>query len=182
MIFIRRRWAVLLLTAVCLFSGPALWAEAVSPGQVRAAAEAFLQGRQVRTSTALPWLATSRTNPVLIPALDGESRPIRDRDGTILAYAVELEPQGFIITSADTDLPPVVAYSFRGGFPDKMDVRHPFYCLLTADLRERFAAQQASDSGMIAQNNARWTLYAESQTLRDEGPTFQQWPDRKSVV
>lgn len=181
MIFIRRRLAVLLLTAVCLFSSPAIWAEAVSPEQVRAAAEGFLQRRDARTSKSQPWLATSRTNPVLIPALDGNARAIRDRDGTILAYAVELEPQGFIITSADTDLAPIVAYSFRGGFPEEVDVRHPFYCLLTADLHGRLAARRESAAQDVLRNHARWALSPESRMLADEGQTFQQWPAHDST-
>ncbi len=176
MIFIRRRLAVVLLAAVCLFSDAAIWAEAVSPEQVRAAAEAFLKRREARTSTSQPWLATSRTNPVRIPTPDGSPQPICDRDETILAYAVELEPQGFIITSADTDLAPVVAYSFRGGFPDEVDVRHPFYCLLAADMRGRLAARREPAAQEVLRNHARWARSCESRMPTDEGQTFQQWP------
>ncbi len=181
MVFIRRRLTVVLLTVVCLFSSPATWAEAVSPEQVRGVAEVFLQRHEVRTSPSRPWLAASPRTPVPVLVRDANPQTIRDRDGTILAYVVELEPQGFVVTSADTDLAPVVAYSFRGGFPEEVDARHPFYCLLTADLRGRLAARRESVTPEVVENHARWALSSESRTLTDEGQTFRQWPARDST-
>ena len=36
----------------------------------------------------------------------------------VLFYIFELQPQGYIVTSADSDLPPVIAYSFNSSFFD----------------------------------------------------------------
>lgn len=175
-----RRVAILAVFAG-LFCCPLLRAEAVSPEQVRRAADVFLRMRQMQSSKVSPWLATSRTSRTVRDVNDISLRPIRDADGTILAYVVELEPQGFVVTSADTDLEPIVAYSFRSGFPDQVDVRHPMYCLLAADMRSRLAAADESDASQTTRNNAQWAAYSVQRSPMAEGQTFQQWPPENTT-
>lgn len=178
---IHSRRVAILAVFTCLFCCSAVWAEAVSLEQVRAAADVFLKVHQIRSSQPSPWLAVARTNRTSADANDASLQAIRDADGTILAYAIELEPRGFVVTSADTDIAPIVAYSFRSAFPDHVDIRHPFHCLLTADMRSRIAASDESDPSTRAQNNAQWSLYSESQAPMAEGQTFQQWPRQDST-
>jgi len=44
-------------------------------------------------------------------------RHLADEDGNILAYVIVLNPDGYIVTSSDTDIRPVIAYSLNGNFP-----------------------------------------------------------------
>jgi len=36
--------------------------------------------------------------------------------GALLAYVFALEPKGFVVVSPDTDITPIIAYSFEGNF------------------------------------------------------------------
>ncbi len=176
-----RRSAVVLCILAHLMCCPALRAEAVWPEQVSQAADMFLRMRQARSSNASPWLAAPRRGKTIGDTSRVGVREICDSDGTTLAYAVELEPQGFVVTSADTDVEPIVAYSLRGGFPDRLDERHPFYCLLTRDMRSRLAAVDPSNPLATAQNNAQWRFYSGGGLPMAGGQTFQQWPPENST-
>lgn len=176
MISIHSRLAAILLLLVCLCSYSSLWAAPVSPEQVRQAADTFLKVRQARSSRTSPWLAVPPKSRAVGEANDVSPRTIRDTDGTILAYVIELEPEGFVVTSADTDITPIVAYSFRSAFPDQIDGRHPLYCLLTADMRLRIAAPDQSDPSTTAQHNAQWHFYSAPRASMAQGQPFQQWP------
>lgn len=53
------------------------------------------------------------------------------KDNLILAYAFDLEPAGYIIVSASTGLPPVIAYSLESNF-GCMDQVNPLFAMLKA--------------------------------------------------
>jgi hypothetical protein len=54
----------------------------------------------------------------------------------ILAFVFELQPHGFIVVSANSSLPPVIAYSFESNFGD-LTPDNPLYSMLLADLNKR---------------------------------------------
>ncbi|MDI6448559.1 C10 family peptidase [Anaerobaca lacustris] len=176
---VHRRIAGILFVCACLLRGSVLWAEPVLPEQARKATSAFLRIREARPSKASPWMASpERGIPMSIEpaASDGAPYAIRDADGTVLAYVIELEPEGFVVTSADTDITPIVAYSFRSAFADWADVRHPLYGLLTEDMRRRVAARGQSDPSRAVLSNAQWAAYSGQGAPMARGQTFQQWP------
>jgi len=71
----------------------------VDSQQAQKAAETFLKARNDRPSKGFaPLSVRSQTRPDL-----AGFREIRGDDGAILAYITELEPRGFIATSADTE-------------------------------------------------------------------------------
>ncbi|MDP8241979.1 MAG: Spi family protease inhibitor, partial [Candidatus Celaenobacter antarcticus] len=43
---------------------------------------------------------------------------LKGNDDSILAYVYHLDPQGFIIITTDTDIVPVLGYSFLNNFPE----------------------------------------------------------------
>ena len=167
-----------------------LWADPVSPEQARKATTAFLRMRGARLSKASPWMAAAPRGGVSalsalggVGLVAGEAEPhaLRHTDGTVLAYVIELEPGGFVVTSADTDIRPIVAYSFRSAFADWADPRHPLHCLLMEDMRRRSEAGDDADPLRTTQNNARWVVHSGQGAAMAQGQAFQQWPPEGST-
>ena len=64
------------------------------------------------------------------------SKTSRSVDGKTLYHVVELEEGGFVVTSGDTELPPVIAFSSSGSL-DLSDSRNPLVALLEQDMSNR---------------------------------------------
>lgn len=109
-------------------------------------------------------------------------REIRGDDGKVLAYVTELEPEGFIITAADTDIQPILGYSFKGKFPFKDSKQNVLLHLVQWDVEARLKAlsSDANEVQVVAQsNNDLWDTY----TSADEDivhplSSSTQWPYR----
>ncbi|MCF7792649.1 MAG: C10 family peptidase [Candidatus Cloacimonetes bacterium] len=82
-----------------------------------------------------------------------------DDDDTMLAYVYDLEPEGFIIVSTDTDIKPVVGYSFRNDFTVEDKDRNVGYLFVEADMRSRLAAIPYTNPDIIQANNDLWQQY-----------------------
>ncbi|MEZ5196676.1 MAG: Spi family protease inhibitor [Bacteroidales bacterium] len=54
-----------------------------------------------------------------------------------LFYTFGLSPCGYVVISADTDLPPVIAYSFENNFTQAGEENNPLKSMLLADLTFR---------------------------------------------
>jgi hypothetical protein len=67
-------------------------------------------------------------------------------------YAAELSPIGYIIVTADDDLPPVIAYSFQ----DKLNSNGEFFEILKKDISNRTANIDKMPIEKIRDNNLRW--------------------------
>jgi hypothetical protein len=165
-----RKYAVILTSAVLgLFLYSSVMAGPVGPQQAQKAAETFLKARIAQTPKGFEPLSVT---PEVAPA---GLREIKDDNGAVLAYITELQPRGFIATSADTDIAPIVAYSFRTSFPADNDVKNPLYRMLKADMKLRTRALAEYEQTNPAENRRQWNLYAED-GLDDASETFQQWP------
>jgi hypothetical protein len=70
----------------------------------------------------------------------GSVRTFGDEQGQAIYYAVPLQPEGFIIMSADTEVEPVIAFSATGSFEANPDF--PLFALLQRDLPARLDAVQ----------------------------------------
>ena len=84
-----------------------------------------------------------RRSPVQMTAsfASGEVRTAQTStadDGTALYHVVEMDGGGFVVTSGDTELPPVIAFSASGTL-DLSDRRNPLVTLLEQDLSNRKA-------------------------------------------
>ena len=61
--------------------------------------------------------------------------PYHDEYGEILYYVVYVDPDGFVIVSADDLIEPIIAFSDHGFYDT--DERNPLYKLVSNDTRER---------------------------------------------
>ncbi|MBU1072522.1 thiol protease/hemagglutinin PrtT [bacterium] len=95
-----------------------------------------------------------------------------------LARIFALEPTGYVVVAADTDLPPVIAYALESPYPDSAQADNPLLRLLTADLKARIAARERIDAATLADWSAEWD------DLRTGSPVaarFEQWPPAGST-
>ncbi|HEX38075.1 MAG TPA: T9SS type A sorting domain-containing protein [Candidatus Cloacimonetes bacterium] len=82
-------------------------------------------------------------------------------NGEILGYVFHLDPQGFIIVSSDTDIVPILGYSFLNNYievenDDEWTIGHHFVTL-DLDLRKKGIPYTSSD--ILAKNNMLWDKY-----------------------
>lgn len=95
------------------------------------------------------------------------------KTNSIIAFVVNLKPKGYIVVSANTDLPPIIAYSFESNFGE-LNESNPLFSIIVADLTNRNKYFSKSN---IVSNNSKWEeLLNENYKLLPE-ETLQQWPD-----
>ncbi len=174
---IRRQALAVMSIAACLFLYSALMAEPVRLEEAQKVADTFLRTwnadhRQTLQTLSITANGRTASGP---PALAG-FREICSDDGTILAYVAELEPCGFVATSADTDITPIVAYSFRGSFAAYGDRNNPLYRMLKEDMKLRAKALAEYNQFKTMENNNLWNLYVNEDANHPPRGTFQQWP------
>jgi parallel beta-helix repeat protein len=168
----QRGSSLAIVVLASLFLSPALPAAPVDPAGARRAVSSFLQTRQTRPGRSPTSLAPAARPKAAVAGL----REVRDDDGTLLAYVADLEPRGFVALAADTDLNPVIAYSFRSAFPRSGDRLHPLSRLLRQDMKIRQAALAEHPEFKNAATARLWDLYVSQGGDAPNEGTFQQWP------
>jgi hypothetical protein len=178
----QRKLATVISIGLCLFFYSVLRAGPVSVEQAQKAADTFLRVQDARQGNEImPFSVQGEPKlPFRAYAASG-LREIRDDDGMVLAYITELEPCGFIATSADTDITPIVAYSFKNSFPGGEDPKNPLYRLLKADLKLRVQAVAEFDESKTKGNKELWNFYANNDTQNSLRDVFQQWPEENTT-
>jgi hypothetical protein len=160
-------------------------AEPVRLEQVRKVTDAFLKERD-RVASA--WEPAPR-EPSIMAAQQQSAigqwtasafREIRGDDGAVLAYIAELKPRGFVSTSADTNITPIVAYSFRSSFPADGDKKNPLYRMLKEDMKLR--AQALAKYAKFNATENKWDSYVNGATELSVPETFQQWPQENTTA
>ncbi len=137
------------------FGGP------VDPQQARRVARSFLDVERNLGSQLSPLadrlVATLGADaPVGAPV----AQPVKGSEGTILAYVVPLQPEGYIIVAADTDLKPVLGFSSRGHFPVEDSAQNAMLHLVQWDVAARLNAYRALDAEIaeiVATNQSSWS-------------------------
>jgi len=119
--FKSRKQICQLLAALTMLAGSRSGAAPVP----QSAAEAAAKG----------WLAEPHSH--LAPRLQARIKSVESQSGY---YVIHLKPEGFIVTSADDELEPVLAFSDRGDF--KYDAGNPLCILLDRDIAARTALLQ----------------------------------------
>jgi len=99
-----------------------------------------------------------------------EIEPLINNENRMLAYIVELKPDGFIILSGDTNIEPVIGYSLTGEFPYKESPDNVLLHLVTWDMDARFKSLILPDSKLqnnLQINNEVWRQYiSDDQALK----------------
>lgn len=170
----RSAWKI--VVAVSLFLSSILLAEPVDLSQARTAADAFLQTRSIQSGSRHGGISVTSSAGAAAGLTVAGVREIRDDDGTLLAYVTDLEPRGFIVTSANTDIAPVIAYSFRNSFPAGQDTTNPLYHMLREDMKLRTLALAEQPESATTEAEEVWTSYVSAQGGDANDATFQQWP------
>ena len=145
------------LVAIGLMSAMAVQAEEVTPEQAQTAARNWIR------KNPCPMTAQFAT-------VDGEAKTYF-MDGRALFHVVQLDGGGFVITSGDTKLPPVIAFSGTGSL-DLSDEGNPLNALLKSDLGQRTAA-----IGRTPTANAKRQMLSASVACTSESTFEEQWAE-----
>ncbi len=180
--FNQRKSVAVISIGLCLCICYASLAEPVNVEQVRKASDTFLKLQHIRQGKQIRLFSVPGEQKVPVRESTAVGlREIRGDDGTVLAYITELEPRGFVATSADTDITPIVAYSFRSSFPADENRNNPLYRLLKEDMKLRAKALAEDDKFKKMENNNLWNLYANEDTRHFASQTFQEWPQESTT-
>jgi len=169
---------------LCFFLSTQLFAKPVSVEQVRKAADTFLKTHRIQQEKGVKRLTMRAAQQALpMESTIASVKEIYGDDGKVLAYVTELVPEGFIITAADTDIRPILGYSFKGKFPFKDSKQNVLLHLVQWDVAARLRVLSTDTVGvktLSQSNNQSWDTYVSANdqfayTLAGESQT--QWPD-----
>ncbi len=102
---------------------------------------------------------------------------VDDTTGAILAYIAHLEPKGFIAISSDTQISPIIAYSFNSNFSMDRDPNNALLDLVIIDMQNRLMSLPTAGEEVKTSNEDSWTRYLSSGGVQPVGATTTyQWP------
>jgi hypothetical protein len=100
---------------------------------------------------------------------------IEQNNGEILAYVAHVHPRGFLVLSSDTNLEPVVAYSFRFNWQTRQSDN--LWQILEGDLQSRKTAIGSGSTDVEQKNTLKWDELLNADVSRPQmASSFQQWP------
>jgi len=92
-------------------------------------------------------------------AISGVNELRDEGTGEVLAYVFALEPMGFVVVSPDTDITPIIAYSFEGDFNWEDSEHNALLHMLTYDMRSRIEALPVIPEDLKERNYDLWVKY-----------------------
>jgi len=99
--------------------------------------------------------------------------PLLNSAYQILGYVFQMQPTGYIVTSADSRLRPIIAHSTTSRFGAFDPEKNILLQLLQADLENR---RQTLRDHSLETAADYWEIYRQSGLKKVTQPTFQQWP------
>jgi hypothetical protein len=111
--------------------------------------------------TAAGTFLSSQSPVAAKPAATAPS-DLRDTDGSLLGYVVTTSSGGYVVTAADTDIPPILAYSDNGTFPTDPDSDNPAWHLvagLVSDWKENLELTVPEASAAKVAHQQDWDRY-----------------------
>lgn len=106
------------------------------------------------------------------------SSPVLDMP---VAFVFELSPTGFVVTGADTSLPPVVCYSYDNGCPDDEHGRNPLLEMVLADMESRLACLGQTPGQYLRHTQTLWDDYSSGGGTGLSPALLEQWPPEGST-
>ena len=114
-------------------------------------------------------------------------KEIKGNNGLRTAYVAELDPEGFVIISADDEIEPVLGFSFHGQFSFTKSGHNALLHLVKWDTAGRLKALQTAKAKGIATKQAnlateKWANFLSAAKTGGAKPmtptpmTYQQWP------
>jgi len=98
---------------------------------------------------------------------------IKDSNEIALAFVFNLQPKGFVATSTDTDIYPVIGYSFLNNFSDLDISQNIGYQYLKNDMRLRLEAIPYISEDVKQSNQILWSSYLNG--------TYEQTRNRNNI-
>lgn len=96
--------------------------------------------------------------------------------GQNLFYVFEFNPTGYMVISAETNLPPVIVYSFNSEFTINGKEENPLVKMLNVDLKFRLDNISKLPESELNQREMEWkNLFLNELYLTSKTP-FEQWP------
>ncbi|MGB8226582.1 MAG: C10 family peptidase [Sedimentisphaerales bacterium] len=178
---------VVLTIIFCLSLTSSGLAKPVSREKVLKAANTFLQAEKIREGKKpAKAVAVAKKVEKLISPNEfntGEIKEICDNDGKIIAYVIELKPRGFIVTSADSNLSPILAYSFNGEFPFEDSENNILLHMIKQDVKTKHNVSGSNATRIessVKENVAKWEIYitADNNTIQALADSQQSWPEQ----
>ncbi|MBL7104149.1 MAG: C10 family peptidase [Bacteroidales bacterium] len=99
-----------------------------------------------------------------------------NKEGKALFYIFELNPSGYIVVTGDTDLPPVIAYSFENDYQLTGSQENILIKLLISDIKLRLKNIDNLPDKIIQQRNNDWQGLLNEEIIKKSSDLFQQWP------
>jgi len=97
-------------------------------------------------------------------------------ENIILFYVFDLQPQGYIVVSADSNLPPIIAYSFTDNFQSDVSKDNILLQMLKADIELRLENVEKLPENIIKSRNVVWSEFLNEETEVSVNIDFEQWP------
>ena len=98
---------------------------------------------------------------------------IKDSNEITLAYVFNLQPKGFVAVSSDTDIYPVIGYSFLNNFSDLNIPENIGYQYLKNDMKLRLEAIPLTSEEVKQSNQVLWSSYLNG--------TYEQTRNRNNI-
>ena len=165
-----RRINLLVVTIIllALFSAEIALAKETHQPAVRTLAINFLERRNKIRVTA-----SQQRSPLILTSINEFRHPAENH---IMAYIAHVAPKGFIILSAETDIEPVIAYSFRYNWDPDTGSANILYSMLIADSRLRKTALANRPAEYITAMNRKRQQQLNNNYVLSELQNFRQWP------
>ncbi len=103
---------------------------------------------------------------------------IKDKAGNVLAYVCTFQPVGFVVVSPDTDLYPIIAYSFKNKFSLDDIPQNALLQLIKKDVRNMLSNKSKLNT---SENNKIWTKYQNKDKNYFTSNKLKQWPPKAST-
>lgn len=156
-----------------------LAAKPVDSDKASKAAETFLRMQKNRQMQSQPPPAGGISPGTPFVYVLADTREIYDSNGKALAYVVELDPEGFIITSADDNITPVIGYSYTDKFPFETSRHNVLLHLITSDMETRLQMSRLRSNeaqGLLESGKDHWRTHTTDYEIPYQPvPAATQW-------
>jgi len=155
---------------VFILLGSVLFARDIRTSEIQKAAENFIAGHAVLQSSPLRKQALPRVQSI-------RSYFIQDRQEPA-GYIVELSPDGFIVFTATTETPPVIAYTLSSSWHEDTSINNPIGYLIHRSMHRFFKDRSGNTNSEDQDCQNDWRrLSGRSPDITQSEP-LHQWPEQ----
>jgi len=176
-IFIKKMWTLIVIT---LFVGAGIISAANSNETF---ADSFYDTRvEIESAFSVADAKLLELNKLDYFSIGDSNEKYKNDDGNMLFYIFNLQPQGYIVVTADYNLPPVVAYSFTSGCQSDSVEDNMLIELLKTDIELRFNNIENIPESILEERNLLWDGLLNDKNTNSVNMGFQQWPPEGTTL